>query len=626
MGFRGLTSFGDIEEAGYSKIRNHGMIANNRSAALVSMNGTIDWGSLPNFNSPPIFSSILDKNKGGYFSIYPIDTDDLFVHQSYKEFTNILMTDFIRHNKTILRITDFLPASEYTTISFPEIHRLLETQSEDVDVSIRFKPIINYGRDDVHIDKRKYGYIYKGKESSVGLVAGFELKKRNDEINVDITLGKRASEWIITLYGVNHLDRISDYKSYRRLEETVFYWQKWSNMSSYNGAYDSDVNRSALTLKGLFYEPTGLMVAAPTTSFPESIGGERNWDYRFTWIRDTAYVVEAMSMIGYKREATKFLYDMMETIQKDKRIRTIYSINGDGNLEEMELDYEGYLGSSPVRIGNKASDQLQIDQYGSIINAIYYLSKIGGIINSYLWDFVGETLDNISHLWNYPDSSIWEFRTEPRHYVYSKLMCWVAYTRAIELGNDQGFSAPYRKWKVVADEIKKDIITKGFNKETNSFSQYYGSEETDASLLRMPLVGFLPVTDNRIKGTIAKIEKDLMVRDYLFKRYTEDDGLRGEDNAFLLLSFWYVENLILMKRYNKAKEVFDSLLDRANHLGLFSEEIDFSTNDLIGNFPQAITHLGVIRSAIMLNEFLKKSNGKERSDYKLESKISYKSN
>ena len=617
MGFKGLMSIDQVDVDGYTKIGNHGMIANNRSAALVSMNGTIDWACLPNFNSPPVFDSILDRNKGGYFSISPSDLKNVYVHQTYKEFTNILVTEFIRDNKTILRLTDFLPASEYPTISFPEIHRYVETQSEDIEVSIRFRPNVNYGKDQIHVEKQRYGYIFSDRDSNIGIVSGFPLYRKGDVVARDITLGKRTSEWLVALYGVSHLDRITDYKSYNRLEETANYWHMWSNQSTYSGTYYTDVNRSALVLKGLFYEPTGLMVAAPTASLPESIGGERNWDYRFTWIRDTSYVIEALSMIGYKKEATKFLYDMMETIRREKKIRTIYTINNEGSLSEEELDYEGHRASRPVRIGNKASSQLQIDQYGSIINAIYSLSRIGGIINSYLWDFVEETLNNISYTWNYPDSSIWEFRTEPRQYVYSKLMCWVAYTRAIDLGKEQGFSGPYKRWKNIADEIRSDILTKGFNEETNSFSQYYGSEETDSALLRMPQTGFLPVNDSRIKGTIEKIENDLMMPDYLFRRYLEDDGLKGDDNAFLLLSFWYVEDLILMNKHDKAKEVFDSLIDRANHLGLFAEEIDFRNGDLIGNFPQAITHLGVIRAAKKLDDYLKmRTNWDNRKEIK----------
>lgn len=619
MGFKGLMRLDEVEVEGYSRIANHGLIANNRTAALVSMNGTIDWGCLPNFNSSPVFNSILDRNKGGYFSISPVDRDGVLVHQTYKEYTNILITEFIRNNNTIMRLTDFLPTTEYPTISFPEIHRYVEALSEDVEISLRFRPFLDSGKETPHIDEKEFGYIYNTRNSNIGIVSEFKLKNENGTITGDIKLPKRSSNWVVALYGITHLDRVTDYKSYERMEDTFEYWLKWSGQNTYRGTYQSDVIRSALTLKALFYEPTGLMVAAPTASLPECIGGERNWDYRYAWIRDTSYVIEALAMLGYKREATKFLYDIMEMVSREKRIRTIYTINDLGDTDEYEADLEGYRGSRPVRFGNKASDQLQIDQFGSIINAIYALNEVGGIINSYLWDFVEETLENIGNTWKYPDSSIWEFRTEPRHYVYSKLMCWVAFTRGIDIGRDQGFSGAYKKWQETADEIKKDIIEKGFNSKLNSFTQYYGSSGTDSALLRLPLLGFLPGNDPRVTGTIDRIEKELMADDFLFKRYLEDDGLKGRDNAFLLLSFWYVEDLILMRKLSKAKAVYDSILDRGNHLGLFAEEVDFESRELIGNFPQAITHIGVIRAAKKLTDEVKhlSRNGKTMNHYSL---------
>lgn len=605
MTFQGSKKFNDLSKDGYLKIANHGMIVNNRTAALVGLNGTIDWACLPNFNSPPVFDSILDKNKGGYFSIRPAETDDLDVIQYYKEFTNVLITEFMRDGRVTLRLTDFIPISDYPTISFPEIHRLVETRSEEVPIDIAFRATLNYGRDHVDLASRRDGFIFQSRESNVGIVSEIPLKAEDRRVISNEVLPKRSSKWIIALQGIRHLDPVPDYKSYERLEETIDYWQKWSTVSNYKGVYNNDVSRSALALKGLFYEPTGLMVAAPTASLPECIGSERNWDYRFTWIRDTAYVIEALAMIGYRREATKFLYDMMDIIEREKKVRTIYPINQSSDLEELELDYDGYMGSKPVRIGNKASTQLQVDQFGSIINAIHALSNSGGIINSYLWNFVGETLDGLSELWKMPDSSIWEFRTEPRHYVYSKIVSWSAFNNAIGMGKDQGFSGPYRKWRAIADEIKEDILKNGFDPELNSFTQFYGSKETDASLLRIPLLDFLPVNDKRFIGTMEKIDRDLRVTDHLFKRYREDDGLSGQDNAFLLLSFWYVEVLIRMNRLEEAKDIFDSLMDRANHLGLFSEEIDFATGEQLGNFPQAITHLGVIRGAVFLNSAFK---------------------
>lgn len=605
MGFSGLTRYEDVEFEGYPLISQHGFIASNRTGALVTATGKIDWACMPNFDSEPIFASILDRKKGGYFSINPLETDDLHVFHYYREFTNILVTEFVRNDKTVMKVSDFIPTSEYTTINFPEIHRYIEAGNNDVDVHIEFFPILNYGKGKYRAEKKRGGYLFKSPGKNVGVVGELNFEKVGTGVTGDFTLPSRTSKWIVMLHNVNHIDRITDYKSYNRMEETSAYWKNWVSQGNYQGIYSENVIRSALALKGLFYEPSGLMAAAPTTSLPECIGGERNWDYRYAWIRDTSYVIEALSMIGYKREATKFLYDMMERIQHDKRIRTIYTISEDSNVEEKNIDFEGYRKSGPVRIGNEASNQLQIDEYGSIINSIYYFSQIGGLINSYLWDFLLGILHDLKSLWKEKDSSLWEFRTEPQHYVYSKLLCWAAFDKAIEIAETMHFSAPINDWRKTAEEIRKSILSHGYNKETQSFTQYYGSTEIDASLLRMPLLGFLPPGDRRIKNTIKRIEEELMRKDFLFKRYLADDGLKGDDNAFLLLSFWYVEDQIIFKNVKKARTVFETLLEMGNKIGLFSEEIDFKTGEMLGNFPQGITHLGVIRAAKKLSDDFK---------------------
>ncbi len=602
----------EVEVDGYPLIKYHGFIASNRTGGLVAANGKIDWMCMPNFDSAPILASILDRKRGGYFSIRPRITDEVYVQQYYKGLTNILTTEFVKEGRTILRVTDFIPTSEYSTVNFPEVHRFAEAGKSDVDVVVEFYPIMNYGRDEIRIRKEGDGYLFVSQKKSIGLVGNVPFKKKDGGVYSIFNLPSRSSQWFIMLYNVRHLDRITDYKSYERMEETSAFWKNWVSQGNYSGIYGETVIRSALTLKGLFYEPTGLMAAAPTASLPESIGGDRNWDYRFAWIRDTAYVVEALSMIGYKREATKFLYDLMERIQGDGDIKTIYTISGDGETEETTLDWEGYRNSRPVRIGNKASDQLQIDEYGSIVNAIYYFSRIGGLINSYLWDFVVSLLNKLKTLWKEKDSSLWEFRGPPQHYVYSKLMCWTAFSRAIEIANDLHFSAPIDQWKKTADEIKRSILMNGYDRETNSFTQYYGSKYVDASLLRLPQLGFLSLSDRRLRGTIKRIEDELMVDGYLFRRYLNDDGLKSRDNSFLLLSFWYVEDQILFNNLQKAREIFENLMEKSNDLGLFSEEVDYETGEMVGNFPQAITHLGVIRSAIKLSVEYKKNSRRVR--------------
>ncbi len=595
----------------FEKISNHGVLFNNRTAVLVGKDGTIDWACFPNFDSKPVFDLILDIKKGGFFITKP-SYKNLEYNQYYEGFTNILVTEFLKNSEAIMKLTDFLPSSEYSTINFPEIHRCIEVLDQDVDISVMFKPNFSYGREKPHITRKRYGYIFNGIDNDVGISSSLELLEDQGIVYGNkITLKKGTKEWIVASSGISHLNKTADYRSNERLEETRKYWKNWTKSIDYDGIYHNHIIRSALTLKGLFYEPTGMMVAAPTSSLPESIGGDRNWDYRFTWIRDTSYVIDALSMIGLKEDATNFLYDLMHKIHSDRKIKTIYEINSGNSLNEEVVPYDGYMNSRPVRIGNGASSQFQLDQYGSIINSIYHFNLAGGLITLHLWDFVLEILEKLEVIWKHPDSSIWEFRTEPKHYVYSKLISWQGFNRAITMGKKLGYTAPYGKWKKIENEIKNDIIKNGYNQKINSFVQFYGSDTVDASLLRLPIMDFLPPDDKRVRGTIEKIEKELMVNGYLFKRYIEDDGLKSRDNAFLLLTFWYVEDLVLMNRTEEAQRILDNILEKSNHLLLFSEEIDFETGELIGNFPQGITHIGVIRSIIKLNEKLKSQNHKK---------------
>ncbi len=599
-------SIRDVYADGYIKIKNHGMIANNRTAALVGLDGTIDWACFPNFNSLPLFFSILDKNNGGYFSISPSNREKLFVHQHYEDYTNVLVTEFIRNRRIILRLTDFMPTSEYSTIYFPEIHRLVEAPTQDVDIDIKFKPVFNYGGFQIKVIEKDNGYLFKNKNNVAGVVSDFKLKISPSMVSGKIMMDKNSSTWVVMVYGEKNLHRLKDYKSFDRLEETISYWKNWVNQSNFNGLYRRYVLRSALVLKALIYEPTGMIVAAPTSSLPESIGGERNWDYRFTWIRDSAYVIESLSLLGYRKEAAKFLYDLMERLRRESKLRTLYSINNIKNFQEFVMeDFEGYLSSKPVRFGNKARTQLQLDIYGELINAIYFFQRSGGLVNAYLWDFVINLLDDLKDKWMKKDSSIWEFRGKKQHYVYSKVMAWLAFKRAIEIGKDLNYSGPYVTWANIADTIKKDVLTKGYNRSLESFVQFYGSKLMDGALLRLPLVGFVSSNDTRFKNTFKRIEKDLMYDQYFFKRYNIKDGIKGEDNLFLLLSFWYIDDLLLLGQIEKAKNAFEKVMQKSNHLDLFSEELDIKTYELLGNFPQALTHLAVITTAYRLHEKLK---------------------
>lgn len=598
-----------INSTEYVDLAKHGMIASNRTAALISVNGTIDWACLPDFDSDPIFDSILDHKKGGYFKIQPKDTEGVDCTQYYIPNTNVLVTEFVQKGEMILRITDFIPSSPYVTLNSPEIHRYVEIQSEEKEITCEIDLSFHFDKKNKKIVKHKNGFVFKSPGSdSVGVASDFLFTMQNGKLVSNLSSKSQVSGWIVLFYGMEHVMKPGDYKSYDLLENTIKYQKEWVNKGNYPVLHNSEVIRSALVLKGLIYEPTGLMVAAPTTSLPEYIRGDRNFDYRFCWVRDVSYVIESLTMLDYKDEAVKFLYDVMERVKADGNLKTIYPIKDKSSIQERIIDYEGYCASSPVRLGNAASFQLQIDEYGSLINAIYHLSKAGGPINSYLWDFVTSMLNKLTDLWKNGDSSIWEFRTGPLHYTYSKVIAWSAFKRGVEMAKALKLSAPIDLWKSHEERIKNDILEHGFNKEINSFTQYYGSEIVDASLLRLPLLGFLPPDDPRIVGTMDRIERDLMVDSYLFKRYNIADNFNFPDNGFVLLSFWYVEDLIIMGKIKKAKHTLDKILSHTNHVGLLSEEIDFNTGKLVGNFPQALSHLGLIRSAVRLNRVSKNNS------------------
>ena len=595
----------NIEVNGFPLIRHHGMIANNTSAALVAANGKISWACLPIFSSPPVFDCILDSKKGTFFHICPADTQGITVKQEYVHKTPVLKTSFYKSDKKILEITDFMPETRYENIKFPEIHRIVRSFQNAIDVSIKVTMRADYGDLGKITDKSEKGFTVSSGKREITYISTVPVNLDQTGLNQTYTFKENSTEIFVIAYGLKDHISIEDFKSIELLDKTISFWSNWYDESTYNGIYKDEIMRSAITLRGLFYEPTGLMVAAPTTSLPECIGGERNWDYRYSWIRDTAYVIEAQSFLGYHQYATKFLYDIMEIIENEGKIRTIYPINLQDDITEKSLDYEGYMGSKPVRIGNLASDQLQLDQYGSIINAIYHLCNAGGLINTFLRNFIIETTEKIIEKWAEPDSSIWEFRTEKRHYVYSKIMCWMGIDRAIKIGRMQNFSFPYKEWESQRDKIREDVLKNGFDKSLNSFVQFYGSKDVDASLLRIPVLDFLPGTDERIRGTIAMAEKKLMHEKYLFSRYLNDDGLSCKDNPFLLLSFWYAEALIEMGREKDAKKVYETILGLSNDLKLFSEEIDLDNFDMIGNYPQAITHIGVIRVGVKLGKLQK---------------------
>jgi len=587
----------------YPNIEDHGIIFNNRTAALITNYGTVDWACFPNFDSDPVLFSLLDFGRGGYFKIFP-DMENINTHQYYEGDNPLLNTFFYRKNEKLLRILDFMPTSQFPTMYFSEIHRFIQSYA-DFNLNIEFSAFDRSKKMSI-AEKKGSGYLMKQNGRNITLSTGIELRSERNVLYGTKEMKEGESFWIVISYGLEKIYSVSNFRSEDRLAEARNYWKKWISKSKYNGKYYEIINRSLITLKGLFFEPNSFMVASPTTSLPESIGGDRNWDYRFTWIRDTAYVIDIFSRLGYLDEATNFLVKIIDRIERDGGLNSIYSISGKKDIREIELDWEGYKKSRPVRIGNDASTQFQLDQYGSLIHAIYELVFNGGTINLHIWEKMKNIVHMILSKWEKPDNSIWEFRTEPRHYVYSKVLAWRAIKDMVEMGKMYGldendyFNSLVEVMKKIEESIYKNGVFKG-----KYFIQSYGSDYVDVALMRLPLLGFCSVEDQIYLKTLKEIEERLMIEDFLFKRYDSYDNLKSDDNAFLLASFWYIENLLLLNNVEKARKGLIKILKLMNNLNLLPEEIEFKSHKYLGNYPQALSHLGIISATVKLEEYLK---------------------
>ncbi|MEM3205814.1 MAG: glycoside hydrolase family 15 protein [Thermoplasmatales archaeon] len=581
-------------------IEDHGVLLNNRTAALVSKEGEIDFACFPNFDSDMVFSSILDRERGGYFIIKPVG-NGIEGRQYYEPDTNILFTVFYQKGERILSVMDFLPMSHENYVYFSEIHRRIEA-FRDVKVSISFRPFFSESRKGIKkIDHS--GYMSYSDNSTQFLSTTVDLEVNDDEVFGNIELPETEVLWMVTAHNLKKAYPPSVFSSELRLWQTRKFWKEWLLKSTYQGIFYDVVNRSLLTIKGLFFDPKGFMVASPTTSLPESIGGERNWDYRFMWVRDTAYAVDSLIQLGYLDEATRFYLSIIDRFEKDGRLYSVYGITDDALTDEKVLNYSGYENSKPVRVGNAARSQLQIDQYASLITSLKLILENSGFISTHMLEKVFLLGDSLMRIWNLPDSSIWEIRGKRRHYVYSKALAWKGLSDLAWIYNILGDQSSSRLAKNEAKRIAKEILEKGVSR-SGYLSQSYNSEELDASLLRLPLIGFCSVTDPLYVRTFREIEGRLMPERYLFRRYTLDDGLKGSDNAFLLLSFWYIRNLIRMSRLEEAHEGIMKLLNIGNNLYLFPEEIEFGTHRYLGNYPQGLSHFALIQTIYEYNKAL----------------------
>ena len=598
---------------GYQPISNYGIIGNMLSAALVGIDGSIDWCCLPRFDSPSIFAAILDDEKGGRFQIRP--QSSFKPRQAYIPDTNVLQTSFQTDTGTAI-VTDFMPC--YTTsrgrrIQPPEIHRQVGCVQGEVALNAVFEPKPNYARTDALMSVSKYGVIAKWETETLALSSLIPFAISADRAVGQFTLRQGQKVGFVLRNGSDKPSAPIIYNSAGKLDGTVAYWQRQAEGCIFSGPWQEAIMRSYLVLHLLVYSPTGAIVAAPTTSLPEEIGGERNWDYRYAWLRDASMTINAFAHLGHSDEAVGFFRWLLNVCSEcGARVQTLYNIDFQSPLDEQVLDHlKGYRDSRPVRIGNDAYQQRQLDVFGEVLESAYNYIGIDGYIGHRDWELLESFVDAACELWQQPDSGIWEIRGGPYHFVYSKLMCWVALDRGIKIAKQLGYQQNLERWRRTAQDIREDILSKGWNLQQQAFTQHYDTLALDASNLLMPLFGFLPVSDERVITTIERTVEELSYKGLLRRYKTDetDDGLSGSEGAFLWCSFWLVRNLLLMGRLDEAVSMYEKLLGYGNHLGLFSEMVDPVSGEALGNFPQALTHLAVIITGLELTQAKQKNAG-----------------
>jgi GH15 family glucan-1,4-alpha-glucosidase len=604
----------------YQPIENYGVIGNMRTAALVGIDGSIDWLCLPHFDSPSIFAAILDDRKGGRFRIAPA-RDHLRRKQYYWPGTNILITRFL-HADGVGEVEDYMPVGGCAE---PDaLVRRVRMVRGEFTFRLECRPAFDYARAVHATHLTEHGVQFDGPGMSLGLAASVALTPDGTGVTAEFTL--REGE--CATFVLRRLGAAGDHRACpgfaaaeEMFRETVGYWRRWLSNCTYKGRWREMVERSALALKLLSFEPTGAIVAAPTCSLPESIGGPRNWDYRYTWIRDAAFTLYSLQRIGLTDEAVRFKGWLKDRWQNaDGRgtgpLQPIYGIDGRADLAEQTLDHlEGYRGSGPVRIGNGAHQQLQLDIYGELMDAVYLHNKYVEPIGYDGWSRLRHLLDWLCDNWRRDDESIWEVRGGPRSFVYSKYMCWVALDRGLRLADKRSFPADRPRWLAVRDEIYEQVMNQGWNSSRQAFVQSFGSDALDASSLLMPLVFFMAPNDPRMHSTIDAIRRPLdqggLSANGLVYRYdpaAAPDGLPGREGTFNMCSFWLVEALTRAGRTDRARLedarlLFEQMLGYANHLGLYGEQTG-NSGEALGNFPQAFTHLGLISAAFNLDRAL----------------------
>jgi GH15 family glucan-1,4-alpha-glucosidase len=604
----------------YPNISDHGLIGDLQTAALVTTDGVLDWFCCPRFDSPSVFASLLDAERGGFYRIAP-DRDDYVSKQLYLPDTAILITRFMTPDG-VGEVHDFMPVAGSTVTDRHRLVRNIRVVRGVMRFAIEIQPRFDYARKPHKLDITEHGAVFAsdGMELTMhGIVpegisvkdTGVTPERVGDGVRWTRTLREGESSGMVLESMGGTPRRVTPEEAQQLADDTAQFWRTWLHRSSYTGRWREMVNRSAITLKLMTYAPTGAPVAAPTTGLPEQAGGERNWDYRYTWVRDGSFSIYALLGLGYVEEAAAFGAWLRDRVreqagQDSGPLKIMYRVDGTSDLVEESLDhFEGWRGSRPVRIGNGAADQLQLDIYGEATDAVFLADASGIQAGHEGWAALAGIMDWLCEHWDQPDEGIWETRGGRKNFTYGRFQAWVALDRAIRMAQRRGRPANLARWADVRDQVYNQIMERGWNPKVGAFTQHYDTEVLDSALLMMPLQGFIAPHDPMWLSTLKAMDREL-VSDSLVYRYNpaaSPDGLAGDEGTFSLCTFWYVDALARSGRLEEARLVFEKMHTYANHLGLFSEEID-STGGQLGNFPQAFSHLSLISAAVNLNRQL----------------------
>lgn len=581
-----------------SRLEDYALVGDMQTAALVGRDGSVDWLCLPRFDSPACFAALLGTADNGFWRLAP-RSGGAATRRHYEADSLVLVSEWDTPDGGV-RVLDFMPPRDQAA----DLVRIVEGVSGAVPVRSELRLRFDYGRSVPWVQRSDGHLVGIAGPDAVALATPAATYGRELTTYADLTVRPGEQVPFVLTWSPSYQPPPTPTDPFRALADTRAFWREWVGHCTYRGRWRDAVMRSLLTLKALTYAPTGGIVAAATTSLPEDLGGVRNWDYRFCWLRDSTFTLEALLRSGYLAEARAWREWLLRAIAgSPEQVQTLYGVAGERSAVEFELPWlAGYEGSRPVRVGNDAVGQLQLDVYGEVLDCLHLARRAGVGSDPRSWRLQRALLDWLESNWDTPDEGIWEVRGPRRHFTHSKVMAWVGLDRAVKAVEHFGREGPVRRWREVRDRIHRDVCTRGYDPDRNTFVQYYGSTDVDAALLLIPQVGFLPPEDPRVHGTIAAVERDL-VKDGLVRRYPgvgEVDGLPGGEGAFLACSFWYADSLCQVGRHDEAEELFERLLDLRNDVGLLAEEYDVRYGRLVGNIPQAYSHVALVNAAYTL--------------------------